>query len=142
MATGSYSEGRTESYAWTGWVLFAAIVMFSVGCINAIMGVVALFKEEVYVIGSSGLLVTTDFTAWGWTLLIWGGIMILGALGLFSGQTWARWFAIVLVVVNLIAQFAWFPAYPLWSMITIGLNIVVLFALAVRWDEARAGLRD
>ena len=42
-----------------------------------------------------------------------------------------------MVIVNLIGQIAWFPAYPLWSLVAIGLGIAVLFALTVRWEEAR-----
>jgi hypothetical protein len=45
------------------------------------------------------------------------------------------------VFINLIGQFAWFPAFPLWSMVAIALDIFVLFALTVRWSEARSLLR-
>jgi hypothetical protein len=114
--------------------------MFMVGALDAIMGLAALFKEEVFVVTSQGLLVTTDYTAWGVGLLVWGGLMILAALGLFGGRSWARWFAIILVTVNMIGQFAWFPAYPLWALIAIALGAVVLFALTARWTEAKTGL--
>jgi hypothetical protein len=73
---------------------------------------VAILKQTTYVLPSSGLLVTTNYKAWGWALVIWGIVMVLGALGLLSGHGWARWFAIIVVFVNLIGQFAWFPAYP------------------------------
>lgn len=124
--------------AWTGWVLFAATMMVAVGFIDVIQGLAALLKDEVYVITESGLLVTTDWTAWGWTLLIWGIVMGLAGFGLFVGQGWARWFAIVVVFINMIGQFAWFPAYPLWALIAIGLSVVVLFALTARWQQATA----
>lgn len=138
MGTQNYDDGGG---AWTGWIVFAGAVLFIIGCWNAILGLVALFKDEVYVIGEKGLIVTTDWTTWGWFMIIWGGVMILAGLGLFSGKSWARWFAIVLVAVNLIAQFAFFPAYPLWSLVVIALDVAVLFALTVRWQEARPGLR-
>ena len=138
MSTDQYPEGA----AWTGWVIFAGFVLIVVGCINAIQGLVAIFKHTVYVVPSSQLVVTTDYKAWGWTLLIWGIIMALAGLGLFSGKSWARWFAIFVVFVNLIGQFAWFPAFPLWSMVAIALDIFVLFALTVRWSEARSVLRS
>lgn len=137
MSTDTYDE----TGAWSGWVMFAGIVMVTLGVINAIQGLAALFKDEVFLVTKSGLLVTTDWTAWGWTLLIWGAVMVLAGIGLSVGQTWARWFAIVLVAVNLIAQFAFFPAYPLWAMVVIGLDVAVLFALTVRWREAREVLR-
>lgn len=60
------------SSAWGGWLIFASIVLFTVGCVNAIQGLAALAKDEVYLVTKSGLLVTGGFTAWGWALLIWG----------------------------------------------------------------------
>lgn len=135
------TEVAERGSGWTGWVVFAGIILFTIGCLNAIQGLAAIFKDEVNVVTSSGLLVTTDFTAWGIFLLIWGGIMILAGVGLLSASGWARWFAIVLVVVNLIAQFAYFPAFPLWSLVIIGLNAAVLYALTARWGDARATLR-
>lgn len=138
------TDTRTEpaSLAWSGWVAFAALVLFTVGFIDVIQGFAALFKEEVFLVTESGLLVTTDYTAWGIVLLIWGGILVLAALSLFSGRSWARWFAIVAVIVNIIGQATWFTAYPLWSLVAIGLGVTVLFALTARWTEAKEGLRD
>jgi hypothetical protein len=130
-----------ESSAWSGWVIFAAIVMLTIGTIDVIQGLVALLKDETYLITESGLLVTTNFTAWGWTLLIWGIVLILAGAALFSGKEWGRWFAIVAVIVNMIGQIAWFPAYPLWSLVAIGLGIAVFYALTVGWRAAKSDLR-
>ncbi len=125
----------------TGWVVFAAAVLITVGAIDIIQGLTALFKEGTYAIGESGLLVTTNFTAWGWTLILWGILVILAALALFSGKEWGRWFTIVVVIINGIGQIAWFPAYPLWSLLAIGLGVAVLYALTAGWRDAQADLR-
>ena len=137
MSTDAYEEGS----AWSGWVIFAAIVMFTIGAIDIIQGIAALAKDGTYLIPESGLLVTTNFTTWGWALIIWGIVMILAAAALFSGKEWGRWFAIVAVVINGIGQIAWFPAFPLWSLVAIALEIVVLYALTAGWQAARADLR-
>ncbi|MDH3725872.1 MAG: hypothetical protein OER93_09045, partial [Thermoleophilia bacterium] len=123
-------------------VIFGGIVLFTIGSLNVIQGLVALFKDDVNVITEAGLIVSTNFTAWGIGLIIWGGVMILAGLGLSSGKEWARWSAIIVVVINLIGQFAYFPAFPLWSLIVIGLDAAVLFALTARWQEARRGCRN
>jgi hypothetical protein len=130
-----------ESSWWSGWVIFAAIVMITIGTIDIIQGLAALLKDEIYLITESDLLVTTNFTAWGWSLLIWGIILILAGAALFSGKEWGRWFAIVAVIVNMIGQIAWFPAYPLWSLVAIGLGIAVFYALTVGWRVAKSDLR-
>ena len=125
---------------WSGWVIFAGVVLFTVGCLNIIQGIAALAKDGTYVIPEADLLVTTDFTAWGWSLIIWGAIMILAGIGLFSASEFARWAAIIIVVIAMIGQFAYFPAFPLWSLVVIGLELAVLFALTARWEYAKAAL--
>jgi len=126
---------------WTGWVIFAAAVMFTIGAIDIIQGLAALFKEETYAVTESGLLVSTNFTAWGWTLIVWGVVLLFAAAALFSGRSWGRWFAIGAIIINGIGQIAWFPAYPLWSLLAIGLEIAVLYALTAGWKDAQADLR-
>jgi len=118
-----------------GWVLFAGALIFIVGVLDIIQGLVALFKQEVYAVGESGLILTTNFSTWGWMLLIWGIVMVLAAFSLFAGAGFGRWFAVIVVTVNMIGQFAWFPAYPLWSMVAIGLSVAVLWALTAGWSE-------
>jgi hypothetical protein len=65
---------------------------------------------------------------------------MLAGVGLASGQGWARWFAIVAVTVNIFAQlgFGGDSQYPLWALTALILNIVVLYALTVRWKESQA----
>ena len=41
----------------------------------------------------------------------------------------------------MIVQIAWFPAFPLWSLVAIGLGVAVLWALTAGWQEAKADLR-
>ena len=133
----STNTGGSAS-TWSSWIVFAAVIMFVIGCINMIQGLAALLKHTVYVLPNSGLLVSTSYTTWGWMLLLWGVIMAVAAHGLLSGSPLARWFSVFLVVVNLLGQFVWFPALPLWSLIVIALDVAVLFALTARWDEAQA----
>ena len=127
--------------AWSGWISFAGIVIIIVGAMDALQGLVAIFKDE-YVVATQKGLAILDVTAWGWTTLIWGAILILAGLGLLGGAGWARWLAIIGVAVNAIQQAAFmanYPqAYPLWDLVIIALNIVVLYALTARWQ----GFRD
>ena len=138
MTTDFYQRAST----WSGWVVFAGVLLVVIGSLNAIQGLVALFKDDVYAVTGTGLVVTTNFTAWGLALIIWGAVMFLAGLGLFSGKEWARWFGIIVVVVNLIGQFAYFSSFPLWSLIVIGLDAAILFALTARWPYAKAALTE
>jgi hypothetical protein len=123
--------------------MFAAAVMITIGALDIIQGLAALLKETTYVIpgGENALLVTTSYDTWGWALIIWGTILVLSALSLFAAKGWGRWFALFVVIINMIGQIAWFPAYPLWSLVAIGLGVAVLWALTAGWQEAKADIR-
>ena len=126
---------------WSGWVVLATAAMITIAAVDIIQGLAALEKDDVYLVTKSGLLVTTDFDAWGWSLILWGVVLLLAGLALFSGKEWGRWFALVAVVINGIGQIAWFPAYPLWSLVAIGLGIAVIYALTAGWKDAETSLR-
>src|ERR1043165_7235767 len=46
------------------------------GAFQAIDGLVALFRDEVYLVRSDGLVVNVDFTVWGWVHLILGLVLV------------------------------------------------------------------
>jgi hypothetical protein len=126
--------------AWTGWVVFASIMLAVVGMVNVVQGLVALLDETYFVVRSGSELLLGDFTLWGIVLLVWGSAQIAAGMGLNTGHGWARMVAVALCAVGIVVQTAFLAAYPLWSLMIIALNVVVLFALTARWDEARAGL--
>ena len=130
-----------NSKSMAGWIGFAGIVMLIIGAIDFFQGLVALLEDEYFVPTGSGFLVF-DLTGWGWLLLIWGSLLVLAGLGLLAGQTWARWFAIIVVALNFLAQLGFMgnSQDPIWAMTVIALNIIVLYALTARWSESRAEL--
>ena len=130
-----------NSKSMAGWIGFAGLVLLIIGTIDFLQGLIALIDDEYFVVTDAGLLVF-DRTGWGWAMLIWGTLLVLAGLGLLGGQSWARWFAIVVVSVNFIAQLGFLgnSEYPLWSLTVMALNIVVLYALTARWDESKDDL--
>jgi len=139
MTPSPYGSTR-PSDGWAGWVTFGAVMLTLVGTLNVIQGLIALFDDGYFVIRREEDLLLVDFTAWGIVLLLWGALLVCAGLAVASGRGWARWFAVVLTFVNVIAQIGFLPAYPLWAALMIGLNVVVIFALTARWDEARAAM--
>jgi hypothetical protein len=127
---------RDLDSAWTGWVGFAAIMLALIGSITFFEGLVAIFRDEYYVVTGKQVLIF-DLTTWGWVMLVWGILLFIAGLGLAAKSGWARWFTIIVVSLNVIAQLGFLgnTQYPLWSLVVIGLEIVVLFALTARWGE-------
>ena len=138
MASPAITQDRAvaSSDSWTGWIGFAGFVLLIVGVIDGLQGLVAIVKDH-YVVGTPKGVAIVDVTAWGWATLIWGVVLVLAGLGLLGGAGWARWLAIIGVAVNAIGQMAFmanYPqAYPLWNILIVALNIVVLYALTAHW---------
>ena len=110
-----------------------------IGCFNILWGLGALFQDEVLTRSASGDLIVWDTTTWGWIQLIFGVLILLTGLGLFGNQGWARWTAVVLVGVNALAQLTWLTWYPLWAILIITLDIVVIYQLTARWNKVEEG---
>jgi hypothetical protein len=128
------APGRSRITVWSGWIWFAAILMVLSGVFNAVEGLVALFNRSFYVSNGEHL-VLLDLTTWGWLHLLLGGLVGLAGFALLSGAMWARVVAVILAVVNAIAQMAFITAYPVWSTIVIVLCVVVIWALVVHGNE-------
>ncbi|SKC72210.1 DUF7144 family membrane protein [Krasilnikoviella flava] len=126
-----------ETTGWAGWVVFAGTLMIMLGLFHAIQGVVALFNDEYFLVGSSGLTVQLDYTAWGWVHLIGGVVVLLAGIGLLAGQTWARVVGILLAIVSAVTSFAFIAAYPVWSSIVIAIDVIIIFALSMHGQELR-----
>jgi hypothetical protein len=125
---------------WSGWIMFAGVMMMLMGAFNVLEGFAAIFSDDYFVRGDDQLLVL-DFTTWGIIILAWG--VLLGLIGgyLMAGREWARWAAVVVVAINALGH-AGFMAFPIWNVLVIGLSVVVIFALTVRWDDAQADMNS
>jgi hypothetical protein len=125
--------------AWTGWITFAAWIMVIIGTLDFFQGLIAVIRDQYYVLTPNQIIVF-DVTTWGWITLIWGIIVVFAGLSLLAGAGWARWFAIVVASLNFVEQlgFVGSAQYPLWALTVLGLTAVVLYALIVRWDDATA----
>ena len=131
-----------NSRSMAGWIGFAGILMVILGGLSFFEGLIALLRDEYWVVTPSGYLLF-DLTAWGWIMLVWGIVLAFVGLGLLGGASWARWTSIVLVSINVFGQLGFLGNTNdlLWMLTTVTLNIIVLYALIVRLGRERAAAR-
>ncbi|MDZ5623043.1 DUF7144 family membrane protein [Nocardioides bizhenqiangii] len=125
------SAHRTEApgNGWYGWIAFASVMMVLLGSFHAVAGLIGVFKEDYYLVGKSDLVVTVDYTAWGWTHLILGLIVAFAGVALTRGATWARVVAVAMAFLSALVNLAFMPAYPLWSLVMIAVDFMVIYAV-------------
>jgi hypothetical protein len=131
-----------SSERWAGWIRLGGILMLIIGSLDFFEGLIAIIRSEYYVLAPNQIVVF-DTTTWGWIMLIWGIVVFCAGLGLLAGASWARWFAILAGSLNFIIQlgFVGSAQYPLWALTALALNIILLYAVIVRWEGASETLR-
>jgi hypothetical protein len=134
---GSTRASGYELSGWVGWIVFAAVMMILLGCFHAFQGLVALFDDQQFLVTDSGLIVSADYTTWGWVHLIGGIILALAGLSLFAGRLWARIVGVIAAMVSALVNVAFLSAYPIWSAIMIALDILIIWAITVHGAEMK-----
>ena len=128
------ADARTDAARWTGWVTFGGVVMAVLGAFSLIQGVLALVSPDVFVT-VDGAVLAIDISVWGWVHGLVGVLVLVTGLALLSGAPeWARGLGIGVTGVSMLVQMAWLPAQPVWSIVLVVLDVVVLYALIVTWN--------
>jgi len=132
MANGTASTG------WAGWVGFAGIILIIQGIITGIQGLMAIVGPDQYYVVTDESLMMFNVNGWGWWSLIIGVLLLLTGFALMAGMTWARIVAIILVALSAIGQLFLLSEQPFWSLLIIALDVLILFALTVKWNAIEA----
>jgi hypothetical protein len=128
-------ERSPEPTAWAGWLVFAAMMMFLLGSFQVIQGLVAIFDDGFYHTTESGLVIDVDYTAWGWVHLLLGVLIFISGLGVLAGNLAARTVAVGLAGLSALANLLFVEAYPIWSILLITVDVLVIYALTVHGRE-------
>jgi hypothetical protein len=126
-----------ERTGWTGWIVFAGIILVTNGFFNILQGLMAVIGPDSYYAVAGGSLWLLDVDGWGWWNIILGALIVLVGASLLAGQTWARVVAIILAIFSALTQMVLLPAQPLWALIVIAIDVLVIYAVTVHGREMR-----
>ena len=134
-----YVEGGLPAASgWTGWVVFGGVMLAVVGVFQLIEGLVALFNHDYFLVSSSRLVVHVNYTTWGWAHIVIGLVAVLTGFGLLAGNMLARIVGVGIAGLSAIVNMAFVAAYPVWSVIMIALDVIVIYAIVVHGRELKA----
>jgi hypothetical protein len=117
--------------------MFAAIMMFMIGAFEAVDGLTALYNDTYFLVSKSGLVVSLDYTRWGWIHIGLGVLIGLAGLSVLKGSWFGRISGIFIAGLSALANLVWMSAYPIWSIIIITVDVLAIYALAVHGGELR-----
>ncbi|WP_344831580.1 DUF7144 family membrane protein [Actinocorallia longicatena] len=111
-----------------GVAVFAGVLMLISGIWNVLTGFAAIIRDDYFVVAPR-YLYKFDVTLWGWVHLILGLAVAGAGAALMAGKDFARITALVLALVSMILQFMWLAYQPLWAILVIALDVLVIWAL-------------
>ncbi|GAA1088410.1 DUF7144 family membrane protein [Nocardiopsis composta] len=121
----------------SGWRVFAACLLVFAGAANFVQGVVAGFVPEYY-LAAEGQPLVTGYALWGMLLASWGAVLVVAGVAVAYGRMWARVFGVAAAGLNAVAQMLFLDAYPVWSVLVILADGVVVYGLTAGWSGGAA----
>jgi hypothetical protein len=122
---------------WVGVVVFGGIMLLVLGGIHLIEGLVAVFKDDFFQVDPTALALRVGYVTWGWIHVTLGALAIVTGFGLFLGFLWARVFGVVLALLSAFATLLFVPAYPVGSIVAVGIAVLVIYALVTHGRDVR-----
>jgi lysylphosphatidylglycerol synthetase-like protein (DUF2156 family) len=137
LMTNPPDQNQSTRQRFAGSATFAAAaLLLTSGILTLLTGVSAVANNQLLVVGPD-YVYKFNTTGWGWVHIVLGILLIVIAFGLFWGTTWARIMAIIIACLGIVVMFLWLPYYPVWSIVLIALNVLVIWAVAT-WDTTRS----
>ena len=127
----------TTVTGWTGWGVFASVLLLIAGIFDLIFGLAAVIGPNTTVVVAETGLFAVDVAAWGWWHIIAGIALIVLSFFLYRGATWARVIAIIIVIINAVGQLSLISAQPFWSLAILAVDVLILYALTVHGRELK-----
>jgi hypothetical protein len=109
----------------SGWRAFAGVLILIAGIFNIIDGIVAVFDAKYL----TNHLIFGDLRSWGWAILVIGAVQFLVGMAIFSGSGLAAFLGVLIAGLNAIGQLLFLRTYPMWSVITIAIDLLIIYGL-------------
>jgi hypothetical protein len=122
---------------WVGMVVFAGVMLLTLGAFQVTEGAVALLHEEFYLVTPGGLLLELDYVVWGWVHLLLGLFAVAAGAGVLLGRLWARIVGVLITFLGALLHLMFLAAAPLWCTILIGMDVLIIYALTAHGSEVR-----
>jgi hypothetical protein len=124
---------------WATWVAFAGLMLIVLGIFDVLGGIAALFSDDYFAVTEDGLLIS-NYKVLGAIHLGFGVLLCAVGWGLVNLRPWARGTAIVLAMANMALHAAFVNAQPILSLVAILIDVLVVYALTVRWTDVKRAM--
>jgi hypothetical protein len=133
--SGPVAAGQQSTTRVTGLARFAGVLLIISGLWGVLAGISGILADKIFVT-TPQYVYYFDITAWGWVHLILGVLVAGAGIGVLKGTAWGRILGVALASASLLVNFAFIPHYPIWSILIIALDVLIIWQLASQpWGE-------
>jgi hypothetical protein len=131
----------------SGWLKFASIVLIFAGIMRVLDSIWAFrYKGALPENLDSGIF-GTNLKTYGVVYLVVGALLILTGIYVMMRRQFFRWVGIAAGVIGGLSGAVWLPYYPVWSLVYVGLAVLVVYALVTEGGRepggpSTSGVRD
>lgn len=111
-----------------GWITFIAVLFGVIGGLNLIDGLVAVVGDQRF---DAGELFTGNLTMWGVILLITASLQLLTSVLIWKRSANGQGLGVILCVFNILTHMAFVSVYPIWSLLIIAIDLMIIYGLCV-----------
>jgi hypothetical protein len=111
-----------------GFITLAGVMLFIAAAANALWGIAAFANDDYF---TADELLFGDLSAWGGVYLAVAAVQLVTAVLIFNKSRVGAMLGILIASVNAIAQLMAIGAYPLWSVVVLVIDGLIIYGLCV-----------
>lgn len=111
-----------------GWLAFAAVMFLLAAVFNATYGLAALTDDDYF---AADELLFGDLSMWGAIFLAFAAAQLIAVLLIVGGRPAGAVLGIAIVILHATAVLLSIGAYPIWSVILLVVDGLILYGLTV-----------
>jgi len=112
-----------------GWVTFSSVMLGIAGIFGIIDGLMAVYRSTFFAAGA--VFAFSDLRTWGWITFGLGVLSLASGIAVAGGREWARWTGVTVAGLAALGQLLFAQAYPLWALMLMSLDVLVIYGLVV-----------
>lgn len=119
-----------------GWLLFAGVMLFLAGVINAIWGIAAI-DNSAFFTDEGRYVLFDDLNTWGWFFLIVGILQVAAAVSIWNGGAFGAMFGVFAAGLNAMILLFTVNAFPIAAFMLFIVDLLVIYGLLVYGGRGR-----
>ena len=132
----AYYSGTEPGDRGFGWILFSATVMGIAGIMRIFDSIWAFRYHGALPENLKDTVLGSDLRTYAWLWLAVGCLLVVASALVVTRSQFARWVGIVAAAIGAISAVTWMAYYPVWSLVYVGLGILVVYGLLVYGGRA------